>query len=44
MKNIMETLGELIAELIGAGIVFSGLCGALVLFRLFGDKFIGYFI
>lgn len=44
MRNIFETLGELISELIGAGIVLAGICGALVLFRLFGDKFIGYFI
>lgn len=44
MKNIIETLGETLTELIGAAAVFAGLGGAVVLFRVFGDKFISYFM
>lgn len=44
MKNIVEALGETVAEIIGAGAVIAGIFGALALFRSFGDTFISYFI
>lgn len=44
MKNIIETLGETLTELIGAAVVAAGLTGATVLLRMFGDEFIGYFM
>lgn len=44
MKNIIETLGETLTEIIGAVVVFAGLGGAIALFHTFGDEFIGYFL
>ena len=44
MRNIIETLGETLTEIIGAAVVFAGLAGAVALFRIFADEFIGYFM
>ena len=44
MKNIIETLGITVGELIGIAAVIVALSGAIVLFRAFGDTFISYFI
>lgn len=44
MKEIIETLGETITEIVGLVGVVSGLFGAIILLRTFGDNFIGYFI
>lgn len=44
MKEIIESLGELVAELVGLTGVVAGLFGAIVLLRTFGDNFIEFFI
>ena len=44
MKNIIEAMGELLPEVIGAACVFAGLSGAILLLRNFGDVFISYFL
>ena len=44
MKEITETLGATITEIAGLAGVVSGVYGAIVLLRAFGDAFIGYFI
>lgn len=44
MKDIIEALGETVTEIIGLVGVASGLYGAVILLRAFGDNFIGYFI
>jgi len=44
MKEVIEALGELVAELVGLAGVTTGLYVAIILLRMFGDKFIGYFI
>ena len=44
MKNIIEALGETVAELVGAIAVLIGLSAALVFLNGFADDFISYFI
>lgn len=44
MKEIIETLGEVVTEIIGLAGVVTGLFGAIILLRTFGDNFISYFI
>ena len=44
MKNIIETLGESLTEIIGAAAVFFGLAGVVTVFRIFGDELISYFM
>lgn len=44
MKEMIETIGVFITELVGFAAVAFGLYGAIILLRAFGDKFIGYFL
>lgn len=44
MKELIETLGATINEIVGLSGVVAGLYGAIMLLRTFGDKFIEYFI
>lgn len=44
MKDIIDAMGESLAEFIGAAAVILGLSGALIVFRAFGDVFIELFL
>ena len=44
MRHIVEVLGEIVSELVGAAAVFLGLSAALVFVRAFADEFISHFI
>lgn len=44
MKELIETLGATINEIVGLAGVVAGVYGVIVLLQAFGDKFIEYFI
>lgn len=44
MKLIIESMGETLAEVIGAAIVIAAVGGCVALLRSFGDTLISYFL
>ena len=44
MREIIESMGLTVSEIIGAAIVFAALVGAVVVFKQYGDAIISLFV